>query len=232
MRLVRSTLALLFVLLPSVLQAGGPALDMFGPPCAPATAAPKTSQAPAFTPLVFPPPEVDLEPVVEGLERLTASMDRFGAVLTVLERIERKLDRLDQAPAPPVSPSGSAPPAPKGAVKPAPRRQTVGAYSPVYNVEGDWHPSDAKIAEHIASVHGISPGGMSRDEMLMAHDRAHGVNVVAPAPVAVKAAPPRAAAPRRVATASPCPGGVCPYGQYTYQYQQPQAFMLKRKFRQ
>jgi hypothetical protein len=80
-------------------------------------------------------------------------------------------------------------------------RPRVYSYSMVYNIQGDWNPSTAKIANHIAREHGINPAGMSRAEMLMAHDRAHGVRVAAPRRV-VRYAP----------VASSCPGGVCPVG--------------------
>jgi len=78
------------------------------------------------------------------------------------------------------------------------QRQHITSYSMVYNISGDWSPSDQKIANHLRRDHGINPNGMTRVEMLMAHDTAHGVHVRAPR--------------QTVAATSSCPGGVCPTG--------------------
>lgn len=90
----------------------------------------------------------------------------------------------------------------KKAIQQAPR-QHVQSYSMVYNFEGDFNPSNAFMADHLRRVHGINPAGMTRAEMAMAHDRAHGVNVRVPA-----------ATPRTITKTqqfvSGCPGGVCP----------------------
>lgn len=95
-------------------------------------------------------------------------------------------------------------PSPVQFISPAFRTAPQFSYSMVYNIEGDWHPSTQKIASHISSVHGINPAGMSRAEMLAAHDRAHGVGG---ARVSVVRRP----AVQYSATPS-CPGGICPVG--------------------
>lgn len=85
-------------------------------------------------------------------------------------------------------------------------RSTVTSYSMVFNVEGDWHPSDQKIARHILSVHGINPAGMSRAEMLIAHDRAHGVKRARSNDPIQHARPVR----MNYRASSRCPDGRCP----------------------
>jgi hypothetical protein len=47
-----------------------------------------------------------------------------------------------------------------------------------YNINGDWYPSDAKIAAHLAQSHGINTIGMSRAQMLAIHDNAHKTRVL------------------------------------------------------
>lgn len=83
-------------------------------------------------------------------------------------------------------------------VKPAPELgkspPPAAHYSPVFNINGDWGPSNETLAQHLSSTHHINPEGMTRDQMFAAHDRAHGVG----------------RAVQSYSNNSSCPGGVCP----------------------
>jgi hypothetical protein len=60
-----------------------------------------------------------------------------------------------------------------------------------YNINGDWHPSTAKIANHLLWSHQINPAGMTRPQMLATHDYAHDRR-------------------RAIRAIGNCPGGICP----------------------
>lgn len=82
--------------------------------------------------------------------------------------------------------------------------QTYRKYNPVYDVMGDRNASTGKLANHLANHHGINTSGMTRDQMFMAHDRAHGVNVRLSTTV------PKATTAVTYSSGSSCPNGQCP----------------------
>jgi hypothetical protein len=67
-------------------------------------------------------------------------------------------------------------------------------YEPIYNISGNWNPTNGQIARHLYFSHGINAAGMSRTQMLSAHDQAHLSRLMPPA---------------AFAGGGGCPGGVC-----------------------
>lgn len=42
-----------------------------------------------------------------------------------------------------------------------------------WNVNGDWTPSIEEIQRHLRNLHGIDPGGLGLEDMLVLHDNSH-----------------------------------------------------------
>jgi hypothetical protein len=52
--------------------------------------------------------------------------------------------------------------------------QTVSRIAgPRWNVNGDWNPSVEEVQRHLCDAHGINPGGLGLEDLLILHDNDH-----------------------------------------------------------